>query len=96
MPAIRLASCGAPSRAPVALGSTGPLISPALPSCTWEVQSVSLVEGDRLLLYTDGVSDALESGNHSGDERIRAAVRGSILPEGRRCSTRSSRTCSKD
>ena len=63
------------SRTPLALGSTGPLISPALPSCTWEVASVSLVEGDRLLLYTDGVSDALESGDHSGEDRIRAAVR---------------------
>jgi phosphoserine phosphatase RsbU/P len=63
-----------PSRAPVALPSTGPLISPALPSCTWSAQSVHVNEGDRLLLYTDGVSDALENGSEAADERIRAAV----------------------
>ena len=63
-----------PSHAPVALPSTGPLISPALPSCTWSAQSVHVNEGDRLLLYTDGVSDALENGSDAADERIRAAV----------------------
>jgi phosphoserine phosphatase RsbU/P len=62
------------SRAPLALASTGPLISPALPLCTWNVETVSVEEGDRLLLYTDGVSEALENGSHPGEERIRAAV----------------------
>ena len=62
------------SRTPVALGSTGPLISPALTPSRWTVESVSLGEGDRLLLYTDGVSDALMDRDQSGEDRIRAAV----------------------
>jgi serine phosphatase RsbU (regulator of sigma subunit) len=33
-----------------------------------------VAEGDRLLLYTDGISDALENGTQAADERIRAAV----------------------
>jgi phosphoserine phosphatase RsbU/P len=59
----------------VRLASTGPLISPALPGCTWEERSVPLGPGDLLLLYTDGVSDALASGEDSGEEPILAAAR---------------------
>jgi sigma-B regulation protein RsbU (phosphoserine phosphatase) len=61
-------------RAPVLLGSTGPLISPALPPSTWHVESVTLAGGDRLLLYTDGVSDALTDSAGAGEDRVRAAV----------------------
>jgi phosphoserine phosphatase RsbU/P len=61
-------------RAPVWLSSTGPLISPALPPCTWNVASVTLAEGDHLLLYTDGVSDALGDGPQSGEECVHAVV----------------------
>jgi len=59
----------------VRLASTGPLISPALPACTWEQRSVPLGPGDLLLLYTDGVSDALASGEDSGEVPILAAAR---------------------
>jgi sigma-B regulation protein RsbU (phosphoserine phosphatase) len=61
-------------RAPMALGSTGPLISPALPPCTWDVASVTLAEGDHLLLYTDGVSDALADMGASGEDHVRLVV----------------------
>jgi phosphoserine phosphatase RsbU/P len=61
-------------RAPMWLGSTGPLISPALPPCTWNVASVTLAEGDHLLLYTDGISDALGDEAESGEERVHAVV----------------------
>jgi sigma-B regulation protein RsbU (phosphoserine phosphatase) len=42
-----------------ALSSTGPLVSSALRGCTWEQRCVPFEAGDLLLLYTDGVSDAL-------------------------------------
>jgi phosphoserine phosphatase RsbU/P len=41
------------------LSSTGPLVSSALPDCTWEQRCVPFDAGDLLLLYTDGVSEAL-------------------------------------
>ncbi len=59
----------------VRLASTGPLISPALPACTWEQRSVPVRPGTLLLLYTDGISDALSSGEDSGEEPILAAAR---------------------
>ena len=49
-------------RDPVWLASTGPLISPALPASMWAIESVAMRPGDRLLLYTDGVTDALGIG----------------------------------
>jgi phosphoserine phosphatase RsbU/P len=62
------------SRAPLMLTSTGPLVSPAFPQSTWNVESVSIVPGDRLLLYTDGVSDVLVDYSEAGEDRIRAAI----------------------
>jgi sigma-B regulation protein RsbU (phosphoserine phosphatase) len=59
----------------VRLASTGPLISPALPGCTWVQRSVPVGPGALLLLYTDGISDALSSGEDSGEEPILAAAR---------------------
>jgi serine phosphatase RsbU (regulator of sigma subunit) len=41
------------------LASTGPLVSPAFSTLSWRQQSVAFHAGDLLLLYTDGVSDAL-------------------------------------
>jgi sigma-B regulation protein RsbU (phosphoserine phosphatase) len=41
------------------LASTGPLVSPAFSSLSWQQRSVAFGDGDLLLLYTDGVSDAL-------------------------------------
>jgi sigma-B regulation protein RsbU (phosphoserine phosphatase) len=43
----------------IRLDSTGPLVSPALPFLRWEQRRLPLVKGDQLLLYTDGVADAL-------------------------------------
>ena len=57
------------------LASTGPLISPALPGCKWEQRSVPVGPGALLLLYTDGIADALSSGEDSGEEPILAATR---------------------
>jgi sigma-B regulation protein RsbU (phosphoserine phosphatase) len=59
----------------VRLASTGPLVSPALPGSAWEQRSVHMSPGDLLLLYTDGVSEALAIADDSGEEAILAAVR---------------------
>ena len=58
----------------VRLASTGPLVSPAFRSCKWEEQSVSVGAGDLLLLYTDGVADALAREDDSGEESLLSAI----------------------
>jgi phosphoserine phosphatase RsbU/P len=57
------------------LRSTGPMVSTALPGCTWDQRSLPMSTGDRLLLYTDGVSDALASDDDMGEEALLAASR---------------------
>jgi phosphoserine phosphatase RsbU/P len=59
---------------PLWLAATGPLISSALPASTWQAETVPVDVGNRLLLYTDGVTDVL--GGDDGDTRspIAAAI----------------------
>jgi phosphoserine phosphatase RsbU/P len=78
---IRYASAGHPSiplwsgtSAPVWLESTGPLISPVLPASAWEVRGTPVDEGDQLLLFTDGVSDALADAEGCAKKRIEATI----------------------
>lgn len=52
------------------LDSTGPMISPAWPNPRWERNSVTLSDGDRLLLYTDGVTETHGEHGLFGVERI--------------------------
>jgi phosphoserine phosphatase RsbU/P len=63
--ALRYVNAGHPpillwggTREPAWLGSTGPLVSPVLTTATWHAPAVPIANGDRLLLYTDGISDA--------------------------------------
>jgi sigma-B regulation protein RsbU (phosphoserine phosphatase) len=56
------------------LESTGPIVSPALPASRWERLIVPIREGDQLLLYTDGISEALVGDNEFGENRIKAAI----------------------
>jgi phosphoserine phosphatase RsbU/P len=56
------------------LGGTGPLVSAALPSCTWEQESVTFAAGDQLLLYTDGIAEALAGEEDFGEEAIVEAI----------------------
>jgi sigma-B regulation protein RsbU (phosphoserine phosphatase) len=53
---------------PLWLESTGPLISPVLMPSIWEARTVSIAEGDRILMYTDGVSETLAGEDGSGAE----------------------------
>jgi phosphoserine phosphatase RsbU/P len=56
------------------LTSTSPLVSPALPARAWEQRNLPVAPGDRLLLYTDGVSDAFAADHDLGEERIVSAI----------------------
>jgi len=57
------------------LSSTGPLVSPALRDCAWEQRRAAFSAGDLLLLYTDGVGDALGGDEDCGEEAIVALLR---------------------
>jgi sigma-B regulation protein RsbU (phosphoserine phosphatase) len=61
------------SRDPVWMASTGPLVSPALPAM-WDVVTVDLQPSDRILLYTDGVSDVLADSDGDASREILTAI----------------------
>jgi sigma-B regulation protein RsbU (phosphoserine phosphatase) len=66
------------------LDSTGPLISPAFDHGAWELATIDLPEHARLLLYTDGIVDAMgEAGSYSRERLIERLQRADIasLPE---------------
>jgi sigma-B regulation protein RsbU (phosphoserine phosphatase) len=78
---LRYVNAGHPSivlwgttREPLWLGSTGPLISPALKSSTWDAPVVPMNEGDHLLLYTDGVSETLADEDGRVEQRFTSAI----------------------
>jgi sigma-B regulation protein RsbU (phosphoserine phosphatase) len=58
------------TREPVWLGGTGPLVTPVLPAATWEVPVVPIGAGHQLLLYTDGVSEAIAGADGCADARL--------------------------
>jgi phosphoserine phosphatase RsbU/P len=62
------------TRTPLWLHSTGPLVSPVLTASTWEAPVVPVNEGDHLLLYTDGVSEALADDNGRAEERFTSII----------------------
>jgi sigma-B regulation protein RsbU (phosphoserine phosphatase) len=62
------------TRAPLWLGSTGPLVSPVLTASTWDAPVVQMDEGDHLLLYTDGVSETLADNDGRADERFTSTI----------------------
>ena len=61
-------------RAPTRLGSTGPLVSPALRTSTWEAQAVLFDEGDHLLFYTDGAWEALADHDGRAEARFTSTI----------------------
>jgi sigma-B regulation protein RsbU (phosphoserine phosphatase) len=62
------------ARNPVWLGSTGPLVSPVLTGSMWDVRMAPMVEGDQLLLYTDGVSEVLADDDGCAEARFTAVI----------------------
>jgi phosphoserine phosphatase RsbU/P len=75
---LRYVNAGHPSialwgdtREPTWLESTGPLVSPVLPGSRWDALIVPIGEGDRLLLYTDGVSEVLADDDGRAEARFR-------------------------
>jgi sigma-B regulation protein RsbU (phosphoserine phosphatase) len=56
------------------LESTGPLVSPVLTASTWGEVVVPMNEGDHLLLYTDGISDALADNDGRAEERFTSVI----------------------
>jgi sigma-B regulation protein RsbU (phosphoserine phosphatase) len=78
---LRYANAGHPpvalwglEREPLWLRSTGPLVSPVLTTSAWEVGIVPIAEGDHLLLYTDGISEALADEDGRVEERFTSII----------------------
>ena len=61
-------------REPRWLASTGPLVSPALTSATWDGAVVPMHEGDHVLLYTDGVWETLADADGRAEGRFTNAI----------------------
>jgi len=64
------------TRQPLWLHSTGPLVSPVLSTSTWGAPVVPIDEGDHLLLYTDGISDALADDDGRAEQRFASVIDG--------------------
>jgi sigma-B regulation protein RsbU (phosphoserine phosphatase) len=58
------------TREPLWLHSTGPLISPVLTESAWDAPVVPIHEGDHVLLYTDGISEALADDHGRAEKRF--------------------------
>jgi serine phosphatase RsbU (regulator of sigma subunit) len=52
------------------LAATGPLLG-ALAEAVYDQEAVSIAPGDRILLYTDGVTEARQGNMFFGEERVR-------------------------
>ena len=65
---------------PTWLESTGPLVSPALTTATWDAPVVPIDEGSHLLLYTDGIWEILADDDGHAEQRFLTAIERS--PEG--------------
>jgi sigma-B regulation protein RsbU (phosphoserine phosphatase) len=62
------------TREPQWLASTGPLVSPVLTTARWDAAVVGMGEGDRLLLYTDGVWELLADDDGRAEQRFTSAI----------------------
>ena len=57
------------------VGHFGPMIG-AIADATWQTETVTLEPGDCLVLYTDGVIDAVGSSQRFGEERLQETLTG--------------------
>lgn len=62
------------------LSVTGPLLG-AMSGVTYEERRVSFAPGDRMLLFTDGVTEARSSGEFFGEQRVLDAFRATASPQ---------------
>ena len=60
----------APGEAPRLLESTGPLISSGFTLLPWEQASTVIEPDERVLLYTDGVTEAAGPEGQFGEDRL--------------------------
>ncbi|MCP3917452.1 MAG: SpoIIE family protein phosphatase [bacterium] len=67
---------GRPGTSPRQLKLTGPMISPAFSDLTWSVERARLEAGERLLVYTDGVTEMRGEEGLYGDARLTEAFCG--------------------
>ena len=65
------------TRRPCWLGSTGPLVSPAL-AVTWDAAALRMNEGEHLLMYTDGVFETLADDDGRAEEAFTRAIDGAF------------------
>jgi sigma-B regulation protein RsbU (phosphoserine phosphatase) len=64
-----------PGEEPVALASTGPLLSAGLPGLGWSRDELDWGAAHRLLLYTDGLTEATDGEDEQfGEARLRALL----------------------
>jgi len=70
-----------PERERSSLVITGPMISPAFPSVSWDQRTLEVGPGDRLLLYTDGLTEARGEEGLFGPARLLALVDGATAPD---------------
>jgi serine phosphatase RsbU (regulator of sigma subunit) len=62
------------------LGSTGPILG-VLPLPSWYSTSTLLEEGDTLVLYSDGVTEAIVDGEELGVQGLRELLAQGVTPE---------------
>ena len=62
------------------IGSTGPILG-VLPQPSWRSVSLHLDEGDTLVLYSDGVTEAVVDGRELGVSGLREMLAGGTSPE---------------
>lgn len=62
------------------IASTGPILG-VLPRATWHSVSVYLEPGDTLVLYSDGVTEAVVDGEELGVHGLRALLASGVTPE---------------
>ena len=62
------------------IGSTGPILG-VLPGASWRSVSMHLGEGDTLVLYSDGVTEAVVDGEEMGVHGLRSLLASGVTPE---------------
>jgi sigma-B regulation protein RsbU (phosphoserine phosphatase) len=62
-----------------AVGSTGPILG-VIPNAQWQSATLHLARGEALVLYSDGVSEAIVNGEELGVEGLREMLTKTLCP----------------